>query len=151
MRDRAGHAVADDDVGAAVEDRLDQARDIGALVLIVAVGIDDDVGAEPQAGVEPDAEGARQALVVLVDENMIDAKLPRHLDRAVRRSIADDEDFHVIDAVDLARNIRHRRRQRLLFVVTGNLNNQLHARVPDPVQVNSLTVAAIPYIAPSAK
>ena len=58
-------AVADDHVGAALEDRRDQPRDVRAAVLVVGVGVDDHVGAQLQAGVEPGLEGAREALVLV--------------------------------------------------------------------------------------
>ena len=45
--DVADVAVADDDVGLAREQRRDQPRDVAAGVLIVGVGVDDEVGAEP--------------------------------------------------------------------------------------------------------
>ena len=50
--DLVGLAVADDHVGLAVEDRLDELGDVAAVVLVVGVGVDDHVGAELQARVE---------------------------------------------------------------------------------------------------
>ncbi len=126
MGEARGLAVADDDVGRAVEDRPHEARDVGAGVLVVAVGVDDDIGAEPEAGVDAGAEGARQALVVLVADDVVDADLARHRDRAVGRAVVDDEDLDRIDAVDRARNVGDGLRQRRLFIETRNLYDQLH-------------------------
>ena len=59
-----GLAVADHHVGLAGQDRRDQLRDVGAVVLVVGVGVHDHVGAQLQAGVEARLERRRQALVV---------------------------------------------------------------------------------------
>ena len=126
MRDQRGLAVADHDVGAAVQDRLDQARDIGAGILVVAVGVDDDVGAGLEAGVEPGAEGVGKAAVAGLGDDMIDAEGPRDLDRAVGRAVVDDQDLHLVDARDAPRNGGHGLGQRRLFVVAGDLDDELH-------------------------
>jgi hypothetical protein len=46
VRDRVGVAVTDGDVGSAGADGLDQPRDVAAAVLVVGVGVDDDVRAQ---------------------------------------------------------------------------------------------------------
>ena len=87
--DLADLAVADDHVGLAGEDRRHQLGDVGAAVLVVGVGVDDDVGAELQAGVEPGLEAGRQALVVGQADDVLDPVLARDLDRAVGRAVVD--------------------------------------------------------------
>ena len=84
-------AVADDHVGLAGEDRRDQLGDVGAAVLVVGVGVDDDVGAELEAGVEPGLEAGRQALVVGQADDVLDPVLAGDLDRAVGRAVVDDQ------------------------------------------------------------
>ena len=56
-------AIADQDVGFAAHQRLDQFLDVSAGVLIVRVGIDDDVGTGLDAGVDAGLKGRRQAFV----------------------------------------------------------------------------------------
>ena len=51
--DRLHLAVADDEVGVAAQDRRHQLRDVGRVVLVVGVGVDDHVGAQLQRRVEP--------------------------------------------------------------------------------------------------
>ncbi len=46
LRDALDRPLTDDHVGAG-EDRRDQVADAAAVVLVVGVGVDDDVGAEP--------------------------------------------------------------------------------------------------------
>ena len=126
--DRHHLAVADDHVGVAGDDRRDQLRDVAAVVLVVGVGVDDHVGAELQAGVEPGLEAARQALVVGQPDDVVDAQLARDRDRAIGRAVVDDEPLDGVETVDLTGQVAHRDRQRLLLVQAGDLDDQLHRR-----------------------
>ena len=101
MLDPADLAVADDHVGLAGEDRRHQLRDVGAAVLVVGVGVDDDVGAELQAGVEAGLEAGGEALVVGQPDDVLDPVLAGDLDRAVGRAVVDDQQLDLVDAVDL--------------------------------------------------
>ena len=53
MLDTVDLAVADHIVGLAGQDRRDQPWNLAAWILMVAVGVDDDVGAQAQRGVDP--------------------------------------------------------------------------------------------------
>ena len=97
-------------------------------VLVVGVGVDDDVGAELQAGVEPGLEAGREALVVGQPDDVLDPALAGDLDRAVGRAVVDHEQLDRVEAVDRARQVGDRRRQRLLLVQAGDLDDQLHRR-----------------------
>ena len=119
-------AVADDDVGLAGEDRRDQLGDVGAAVLVVGVGVDDDVGAELEAGVEAGLEAGRQPLVVGQPDDVLDAVLAGDLDRAVGRAVVDDQQLDLVDPLDPAGDVGDRRRQRRLLVEAGDLDDQLH-------------------------
>ena len=124
-------AVADDHVGLAGEDRRDQLRDVGARVLVVGVGVDDDVGAELQAGVEPGLEAGREPLVVGQPDDVLDPAFARHLDRAIGRAVVDHEQLDRVEAVEGARQVGDRRRQRLFLVQAGDLDDQLQRRAPE--------------------
>ena len=119
-------AVADDHVGVAGDDRRDELGDVAAVVLVVGVGVDDHVGAELEARVEAGLEAARQALVVGQPDDVVDAELARDLDRAIGRAVVDDEPLHGLEAGDLAGEVAHRDRQRLLLVQAGDLDDELH-------------------------
>jgi len=81
----AGHlAIADDHVGATFEDRSHEPRDVGAVVLVVGVGVDDHVGAELQCGVDTGLKARRQALVVGQAHEVLDAVRAGHRDGVVR-------------------------------------------------------------------
>ena len=121
-------AVADDHVGLAAQDRRDELRDVGALVLVVGIGVDDHVGAELQAGVEARLERRRQALVVGQPDDVVDAVRARDLDRRVRRAVVDDQPLDDIEPGHLARQMAQRERELVLLVETGNLDDELHVR-----------------------
>jgi hypothetical protein len=42
--------ITDRDLRPAVENRLDEARDVFATVLVIAIGVDDDIGTELKTG-----------------------------------------------------------------------------------------------------
>ena len=50
----------------------------------------------------------------------------RDLDRAVGRAVVDHEPLDLVEALDLAREVGKRDRERLLLVQAGNLDDQLH-------------------------
>ena len=126
MLDVLDLAVADDHVGVAVEDGRDELADVPTVVLVVGVGVDDHVGAELQARVQAGLEARGEALVVGEADDVVDAQLARHLDRAVGRAVVDHEPLHLVDAGKLARQVGERRRQRQLLVEARDLDDQLH-------------------------
>ena len=77
--------------------------DVGAAVLVVGVGVDDDVGAELEAGVEAGLEAGREALVVGQADDVLDPVLAGDLDRAVGRAVVDHQQLDLVDARRSAR------------------------------------------------
>ena len=98
-------AVADDDVGLAAKKRRDERRNVLADVLIVAVGIDDEVGAELQAGVDARHERGREPARPPKRHDVIHAQRPRHFRRLVSRPIVDDEHLDDVDAGNASRKV----------------------------------------------
>ena len=123
-----GAAVADDDVGAALEDRCDEAGDVGAAVLVVGVGVDDDVGAEAEAGVDAGGVGDGEAAVAREAEDVVDAELGGVLGGAVAAAVVDDEDLDAVDAGDAAREIGEGGPEVVSLVQAGDLDEELHGR-----------------------
>ncbi len=126
MRIVGGAAVADDDVGAAVEDRRDDPGDILSDILTVGVGVDDDVGARRERGIDARAECGGETAVGAVAYDMVHAPHARDLCRIVGAAVVDDEDFDRVDTVDLAGQGRERRGEVFGLVQTGNLDDELH-------------------------
>ena len=98
--DEVDLAVGDDDVGPPLDDRPDEVGDPLLRVLVVAVGVDDDVGAELEGVVDAVLEGAGQPLVAGVPHEVRDAERAGDLDRPVGRAVVDDDDDDLVDALD---------------------------------------------------
>lgn len=123
-----GHAaVADHQFGLAAQQRLHQQGDIGGVVLVIGVSIDDEVRAEPQAGLQPGGKGGRQPGVMRQPQHMIHLTVLRGLRGAVSAAVIDHQQLHLIDPVDAARQLHHRLRQRFGFVIAGDLDNEFHS------------------------
>ena len=120
-------AVADHHVGLAGQDRLDEAEDVRPVVLVVGVRVDDHVGAELQRGVQAGLEARGEALVVGQAHDVVDAVGARHLHGAVGRAVVDHEPLDGVEARHLAREVRQGDGERLLLVLAGDLDDELHS------------------------
>ena len=126
MGDGVGLPVSDDDIRRAVEDRANQLGDVAPGILVVPIGIDDDVGTERQGSFDTAAKGSCQALVVLMLDDVIDADLKGERHGAVGRAIVDDEDFDLVYPLDPSRYVRDGLAQRGFLIVARDLYDQLH-------------------------
>nr|WP_276604464.1 hypothetical protein [Nannocystis sp. RBIL2] len=126
VRDGVGLAIAHDEVGAAGEDRRAQASDVGAGVLIVGVGVDDDVGAEREAGVDAGLERDREPAVAREAQHVVHADLLGHGRGVVGAAVVDDEHLDAVDPRQRAREVGEGRRQVLPLVEAGDLDDELH-------------------------
>ncbi len=126
VRDLIGVPVPHHQVGPAGKDRLDQPRNLMAAILVVAVGIDDDVGASPQTGVDAGLEGHRQAPGLPKTDDVLDPRFPRQLHGAIRAPVIDDQDLDLIHPGNLARNVRQSLDQAVLLVEARDLYDQFH-------------------------
>ena len=80
------------------DERREQQRDVRADVLVVGVGVDDEVGAELERGVDAGDERGGQALAAAEAHDVVHAVGARDVRRAVTRAVVDDEDLDAIDA-----------------------------------------------------
>ncbi len=126
MVDGAHLPVADDHVGPPGQHRRDQVGDGIPGVLAVGVGVDDDVGPQPQAGVDARLEGAGQPQVLRVADDVVDTVGRGHFGRGVMAAVVDDQRLDAINARHAPRQVGQRPRQHLGFVVAGNLDNEFH-------------------------
>ena len=85
--------VADDHIGFAAQDRADKVGDHGLRVLVVAVGVHDDVGTEVQASVYAGLESGGETLVAVVAHDVVNAKFAGDFNGAVCRAIVNDQGF----------------------------------------------------------
>ena len=93
-------AVADHHVGLAAQDRRHQLGDVAPVVLVVGVGVDDHVGAELEAGIEPRLEARGQPLVVGELDDVVHAVRSRGLDGGVGGAVVDDQPLHRVEPLD---------------------------------------------------
>ncbi len=119
-------AVADRDVGGARDQGLHEVGDLRLRILVVAVGVDDDVGAVTERVVHAVAERAGEPLVAHVVHEVGDAVRLRDLDGAVARAVVDDEDMDLVDTGDRLRDALENERKGLLLVEARHLDEDLH-------------------------
>src|SRR5207253_8826013 len=120
--------VADHHLGLAAEDRLHEDGDIFPAVLVVAVGVDDHVGAELERRVEAGLEGACEPEVDREAQQVGGACPLRNLGGPVLRPVVDDERLDRVEAGDRARQRGERLGEIPLLVVAGDLDDQLRHR-----------------------
>ncbi len=119
-------AVADDHIGLTAQDGRNKAGDLVAGVLVVAIGIDDYIRAQPETGVESGLEDGGQPPVGRVAHDVRHAEVLRHRHRIVGTAVVDDEGVDAVDAGDAGRQGGNCLWKRGRFVVTGNLDNEVH-------------------------
>ena len=121
MLDAVRIPIADDHLGFSLQNRLYQRRNIPAVILVVAVCIDDDIRAQPQAGIQPSHKALGQPAVVGEPHDMVHAQLFCHFHRPIRAPVVDNERLDLVDSIDLLWQIGKNHGQRLLFIITGDL------------------------------
>ena len=122
-------AVADHHLGLARENRLHEEPDVGRPVLVVRVGVDDDIGAELECRVETDRKGAREAEIHGEPEEVRGTRPARDTGRPVGRAVVDDERLDAREARQGAREGRQRGGEVILLIEARNLDDELHGPV----------------------
>ena len=121
-------AAADDEVGSTFENWLYQQGDVSTTVLVVAIGVDDDVGPMGQRVVHAHAEGGGETAVAPKTQDMVGAALLCYFDGAVGTAIVDDEVFDGANAGNLTRKIGKRLLQGIFLVKARDLDEEAHGR-----------------------
>ena len=127
---RINRTLANHNVGFPFKDRADKLGDVRAVILVVRVGVDDDVRPKMQAGVQPGHKAACQPLVALEADNVVHPKAPRLRHGAVAAAVVDDQGFNLINAVNLPGQVFQRHMERFFLIIAGNLDNQFHIHEP---------------------
>ncbi|CDX55531.1 hypothetical protein MPL1032_20153 [Mesorhizobium plurifarium] len=116
---------ADNHIRAPFQHRIDEGRNVGCMILVVGIGVDDDVRAPGQTGFDARHEGVSKTTIAGVPHDVIDTVFPGDPDRFVRASVIYHQPFDAAEAWDGPRQIAQRYRQGFGFVVARNLDNQL--------------------------
>src|SRR5262249_30732064 len=101
-------------------------RDLVTGILVVGVGVHDDVGAEPEAGVEAGHEHVGEALPPREAHEVVGTDLARDARGRVRRPVVDHEDLDHVHAGDRARDRTYGVRERGFLVQARDLDDELH-------------------------
>ena len=120
--DVADVSVTNDHVGRALGQRLHEIGDCTCVVLVVRVGIDDEVRAEFETGVQPSLERRCQSAVLRELHHVIDAMGTRDLNGRIGRSVIDDQPFHHVYSWHAARQGAERHGKLILLIETRNLD-----------------------------
>ncbi len=123
MLDLPHPSVADDHVGLAPEDGTDELRDLAPRVLVVAVGVDDDVGSERERGLEAGFERRRESPAPRGALHVLDPVPLRDFRRSVGRAVVDHQDLDLVEALDRAGDLGEGRGKGLGFVEAGDLDH----------------------------
>ena len=120
-------AVANDQFGLASQDGAYQKRDVGSIVLVVGIGVNDQIRPQPQAGLQPGSKGNCQPGMVRQAQHMVHPAGARSFRCSVRAAVIDHQKFDFVHPVDLARQLSHCLWQGFGLVITRDLNDKFHA------------------------
>jgi hypothetical protein len=74
-----------------VEDRRHEPRDVRLGILVVPIGVDDDICPQAQTGVKTGAKGPRQPLILGMAYDIVNAVLACYLYRVVLATVVDNQ------------------------------------------------------------
>ena len=123
MGDLRNLPVANDDVRFLAQDGRNQVRHVAAGVLVIGVGVNNNVGPQAQGGVEAGLERLGQSQVARVVDDVGDAESLGGYGRSIRAPVIHHQRLDTVNARNMRRQPGQRFRQRGRFVVAGNLNN----------------------------
>ena len=146
MGDLRNWSLADHDLRPAFDDRSNEIGNTGGVILVVGIGVDDDVGAEPQRLLDPRHKGFREPVIIGETKDMVCPGGFRDLGGAVRRAVVDHQPLDAVEACDLARQRGQRLGQLLRLVEARDLDNQLHD-FEDWLFLSEETTAVYPHSA----
>jgi hypothetical protein len=124
MFDLQDRSRSDNYVCLAAQNRLEQSWNIIGAVLVVRIGVDDDICTQLKACVQSGAERVCEAAVLRKTDNMVDAVLTGNFRGPVGAAIIDDQPLDGANAGQSSRQRLQSDAERFCFVVTGNLNDQ---------------------------
>jgi hypothetical protein len=102
MRYLSDRPCPDDNVRTVAKDWRDKRSDVLRTVLIVAIGVDDDVGTGAQGRFDAGAECVAEPASLRQSHDMRDAMGTCDFSRTVRASVVDDKQLDAIESVELA-------------------------------------------------
>ena len=110
---------------------------------MVAIGVHNNIGTQPQRRVVAGLVGARQPFARGVPNDMIGAVGPGDRHGIIGAAIVDDQHLHAVDASDLARNIVDHLGNRVGLVQHRDLDNQFHRGLAGGAAYGRSTIASL--------
>lgn len=96
---------------------------VAARILVIGICVDDDVGAEPQTGIQAMLEGVSQSHIFAVLDDVMNTKLPCNFGRAICAAIVNDEYLDAVNSRNGRGKFGNSGGQCFCFVIAGNLDN----------------------------
>ena len=135
---RGDPAVANCERGAAGKNRRNERRDIPGRILVIGIGVDDQIRAHRERFFQPGGERPGQAAVGWKRKDL-GARAPGGDRGAIRAAVVDDEHFDCAHSADAAGQRPQRDGEGLFFVVGGDLDDEFHKMGPTPPGRSVLT------------
>ncbi len=126
MRQGTHAPVADHHLRLTRQNRLDKFLNILGAVLVIGVGVDNHIRAQPQAGIQAVGESLGQAQVPAEVHNMVSTGLTCGFGGVIRAAIIHHQDLYAVKTCHRFRKLRQGLGEDLRFVVAWNLNDQFH-------------------------
>ena len=127
---QCGHPpVTHHDVGLAVHDGLDQTGDVLPAVLVIGVGINDDVGAQAERRLQAGGERRRQPLVLLQPDDVVGPCFPRHLGGAVGGAVVHHQHLYPVHPRQGTGQVAQGLGKGSFFIVGGNLDDEFQGQM----------------------
>jgi hypothetical protein len=127
MLDTGDLTVTDHHVCPPIHYEFDEQTDIAGIVLVVSIGIDDDVRAVPERKINPCLESGGQTAVAAMANNMVCSTRACDGGGAVLAAVINDKNFNHINSGNAARYRCKRGRERILLVEARDLDDEFDA------------------------
>ena len=103
-----------------------QGSDVRPEVLVVGVGVDDQIGAGGQRSLQPGLKRRRQPAVAFLPDDVLHAELPRDLSRPIGAAVIDHQVLDLVHARQGPRQLSQGQGEGLFLVVARDLDDQFH-------------------------
>jgi hypothetical protein len=118
--------ISNDHISFTPHDGAHQLRDAGSLILVISIGVDNNVSTRLQAGVQTPGERNRQTPIPRKSDDMIHSQLACQGCCLVRASVVNHQSFNDLDPRYRRWQVGQSLRQCDFFIKARDLNDQFH-------------------------
>ena len=127
MVDLSNRACADRDVGPSGQQRFNELWDVVCTILVVGVGVHNDIRACRNACFETGEKRFGKSLVRRQAYDLIDTVRPGDFSGPIPTTVIDDEPLDAIDVRNLPRQSGQSHWERQLLIVARDLDDKFHS------------------------